>query len=406
MEQSLLSLVRSCIKQGYLPEYWHESKHDIIKTCSGYLALSQDSVSIGDQWYHKDVNSEDIVYDEINEQYILEENSIRVYHGRDDYFYTDRHNEDDYFEYNGRLYSHDGLQANELVFTVDNDVAHRDQVYYWESDDRYHHDPEDEDEDDIWAYHEGPCPPDYRNSVNEPGIGFEIEKGKDPVFCGYHDKHELFAQTGCVMEADSSVDWELKTPVYPLFSNEIESLWLPKIASAINAFDHDDAGGHIHLSLPPKNGKQLFDYCRPYFPLFMAMYPKRLEADYCKGKTESRLKTDDDKHQAIKIWENRIELRFPSKVYDMKAIVFRLNFCRLMVERTYSNIQAVTLAAFDKTTYLGKLIAQVYEGKELMLLTRILEVTKKYFNTMLLNEKSIETLLINLKTKKSCVLQS
>lgn len=405
MEQTLLSLVRSSIEHGYLPEYWHESKDDVIKTCRGYLALSHDCVSIDDQWYHDDQDSELIVYDQIGRQFILEEESILVYHGRDDYFYTDKHNEEDYFEYNGRLYSHEGLQANELVITVDNDIAHRDHVYYWESDDGYHHDPDD-DEDKIWGYHEGPCPPDYRNSVNEPGIGFEIEKGEDPEFCGFYDKQELFDQTGCVMEADGTVDWELKTPVYPLFSNDIESLWLPKIASAINASDHEDAGGHIHLSLPPKNGKQLFDYCRPYFPLFMAMYPKRLEADYCKGKTESRLKADDDKHQAIKIWENRIELRFPAKVYDMKAIVFRLSFCRLMVERSYTNIQAVTLAAFDKTTSLGNLIAQVYEGKEVMLLNRILEVTQKYFNTFLLNEKSIETLYINLKTKKSCVLQS
>lgn len=404
MERSLFSLVRSSIEQGYLPQHWHALKHKVISTFDGNLSLSDLCVRIDNEWYHIERDADELVYDEVNNKYILEEDSILVYSGRNQHFYTVYTNSENYYKYEGSYYTLEGLDAHDLVKTIDNEIAHHNDVYYWESDQFYHREEEPENyNDEIWGYHYGPCPPDYRNSPNEPGIGFEIEKGEDPVFCGFGDKEELFEHTGCVMEADSTVDWELKTPIYPLFSTDIEGLWLPMIASAINAADHEDAGGHIHLSMPPKNGKQLFEYCRPYIPLFMAMYPKRLESDYCKGKVECALKGDSEKHQAIQIISDRIELRFPAKVYDMNAIVFRLNYCRQMILHEYASIQAVTLAAFNQQTALGKLIIQQYQGREQMMLDRIIAIAKQYFNVNLLNEKNIEKLFKNLKSKKSCV---
>lgn len=406
MEKQLISLVRQSIEQGYLPANWHKKKNYIIETATDYLALSTDCVDINGMYYHEKLDGEHFVLDEINKEYIHEADSIHVYKGVDDYFYTHQDNSERYFQYWNNYYSYEGMQANDLVLTVDENVAHIDSVHYWESDGAYHHEPEyDEDEDSkIWGYHDGPCPPDYRTNKDEPGIGFEIEKGRKPVFCGFGDREWLFEETGCVMEEDGTVDWELKTPVYPLFSDKIENYWLPKIEAAINADDHEQAGGHIHLSMPPKIGCQLFDYCRPYLPLFMAMYPRRLETDYCKGKPELRLKKDDDKHQAVKIWNDRIELRFPAKVYNMKAIVFRLNFCRQMIKRKYTNIPSVVMAAFDTRTELGKLVSEEYHNREALLLQRVLEVAKKYFGTNLLREKNIEILFANLKKEKSCVL--
>jgi hypothetical protein len=74
-----------------------------------------------------------------------------------------------------------------------------------------------------------------------------------------------------------------------------------------------------------------------------------------------------------------------------------------MIRHDYSNIQAVTLAAFNEHTELGQLIAQVYKDKEQLLLNRIIEIAKKYFHVSLLNEKNIEKLFLNLKAKRPCV---
>ncbi|WP_343559568.1 hypothetical protein [Sphingobacterium sp.] len=411
MEQSLLSLVRLSIEQGYLPLYWHDSKNEVVKTFNGMLSLSSECVCIAGTWYHDTINIELFVYDEVDKRHILMEQSIYVFTGRHSGFFTHNDNEFDYFVYRSRYYTLEGLRDNDLVVMVDETIERHEDVYYWHSDNAYHYTPETyEDEEgsddyndyDIWEYHDGPCPPDYRKGGNEPAIGFEIEKGGPPAFCGHDDKEGLFKHTGCVMEADGTVDWELKTPIYPLYSNRIESEWLPQIKEAINAKNHRNAGGHIHLSKYPKTGVQLFDYCRPYFPLFMAMYPKRLETDYCQGKTELRLKKDEDKHQAIKIWDDRIELRFPAKVFNMQAIVFRLKFCRIMLDREHNSILSVILAAFDPSTNLGQLVLEVYAGKEKVLLDRILKVSKKYFNTVLENEKHIVHLISNLKRKVLC----
>jgi hypothetical protein len=413
MKKELLALVRQSIEYGYLPENWHEFKEEVVKTATQYLSLTRHCVIVDDDYYHEEEDSECFVFDQQQSDYILDSESILVYSEQGNDFFTHERYSDRYYEYNGRYYTEEGLRANNLVITVDESIAHLDDVYYWESDNAYHYERErnddnDEDDDDgeVWGYHDGPCPPDYREDSNGPGIGFEIEKAGTPEFCDFWDKEELYAQTGCVMEKDGSVDWELKTPIYPLFSNRIENDWLPEIEQAVNASNHPHAGGHIHLSLPPKRGWQLFDYCRPYLPLFMAMYPKRLETDYCKGKAELRLKRDDEKHQAIKIWDNRIELRFPEKVYNISAIIFRLNFCRLMILHEYKNIQSATLAAFDGESSLSKLISQQYYGKELMLLNRVIGVAKQYFNTDLLKEKVIEKLLTHLKIQNPCVLQS
>lgn len=399
--ENLLALVRKSIFYGYLPENWHETKDEVVETYTGYLSLSSNCVEIEGEYYHEEKDIDLYVYDGEHLRYILLEDSIRVYTSRNEFFCTTALDDHRYFEYRDTYYTNMGLADHGLVVVFNGDVAPRDDVYYWESDDEYHYEVEEEDRE-IWEYHTGPCPPDYRHDASSPGIGFEIEKGGSPEFCGYCDKGDLFESTGCVIEKDGSVEWELKTPVYPLYSADVENIWLPQIISAINAENHENAGGHIHLSLPSKSGRQLFDYCRPYLPLFMAMYPKRLETDYCKGKPELSLKTDGEKYQAIKLWENRIELRFPAKVYNIGALIFRLDFCRLMLKREYKNIVSATLAAFDRETSINQLVMIHYKDRESVLLERIITISQKYFNTDLLREKSIETLLKTIKIQKPC----
>ncbi|MOA68282.1 hypothetical protein D3C78_1958270 [compost metagenome] len=74
-----------------------------------------------------------------------------------------------------------------------------------------------------------------------------------------------------------------------------------------------------------------------------------------------------------------------------------------MLDREHNNILSVILAAFDPSTNLGRLVLEVYAGKESMLLMRILKISKKYFNTVLENEKAVAQLITNLKRSEQCV---
>ncbi|HVI43428.1 MAG TPA: hypothetical protein VM802_01095 [Chitinophaga sp.] len=417
MTRQLLRLVRQSIRDGYLPPQWHDQKNQVVLTATGMLTLLDHCAAIGSTYYHKVLDVTFIIFDEVDYLYILRSESISVNVGTEASFCTHMRYASNCYLYEGRYYDVDGLSASGLTTTLDGRVIpvavlSEEQEQLSDTapmntdtdiiDNSFDEDDDDHDHDEIWPYHEGPVPDDYRNNEDEAGIGFEIEKGGPPEFCGFWSKEDLYHGTGCIMEKDGSVDWELKTPVYPLFSPKIEIVWLPQIRQALNADNHINAGGHIHLSLPPKCGQAFFDYCRPYLPLFMSMYPDRLKKNYCKGKTERLLKADPEKHQAIRIWPDRIELRFPAKVYDMNVLLFRLSFCRLMVSRAQHSILAVTLAAFDKSTELGKLIQSQYSGKESMLLERVLHVALEYFNTDLSKERDIKRLLNRLKSMKTC----
>jgi hypothetical protein len=362
MKQQTLTKIRKSIAKGYLPENWHEEKQNLVETETGYYALNSDCIDVGGDYYHEDNDRHEFDYDEIQEEYILSYYSVTAYGRRGREYVTHR----DRCVSVGTCYYHeDYLSDNDIVWVSDQDeYYHRDDVYFWDSDDEYHLEPEDDEDDSsnlLWGYNEGEREKNFveidkiEGEEVMFGFGMEIEKSEMPDFD--FDKWDIYNETGAVLERDGSVDdgFELKTPVYNLFSPKTEER-LSKLKSFADIKGVENAGGHIGFSMIGKSDEELIDLCSGFIPLIFAMYKKRLSNDYCSGKKIDILKSSGEKMQAIRMRGSYIEFRIFSSVKNYNTILFRLNLFRIMAKNLGKSFPSVIGMAVNKNSELHKLL--------------------------------------------------
>jgi hypothetical protein len=183
------------------------------------------------------------------------------------------------------------------------------------------------------------------DSASPYRIGFEIEKEDSDIleYCNIHEfkrkSDNLFRK-----ERDGSVcdevGFELITPIYELNSEKIHehicSYYI--IESHIDAeVNYETCGGHISISNINKDTWRFYSDIENYIPLFYAMYPKRCNENYCKAKTKSALKNDNEKYQAVKIHANRIEIRIFPAVKSVKQLMFRTKLLEIILNNPTDN---------------------------------------------------------------------
>ncbi len=123
---------------------------DTSLTYSGYYAFKDDCVMAEGEYFHEIEDADDYIYDEMDECYIFADNANWV-NGRRDGFYTHDNNCqgcNEIYRYNGEWINEEYMEYNGLVFDCNGEIAHTDDVYYWECDGEYHHSPESDDDDD------------------------------------------------------------------------------------------------------------------------------------------------------------------------------------------------------------------------------------------------------------------
>ena len=114
--------MKQSIKDGYLRGDWHDyEKEDIVETIDGLYALKENCVKIEDTWYHTDLDSDYICLDEINEEYILTEESVTCYGRRGREFVTHQDN-DELVSFRGEYYLEDYLGDNDLCRLHNGDI--------------------------------------------------------------------------------------------------------------------------------------------------------------------------------------------------------------------------------------------------------------------------------------------
>ena len=373
----LLKLVRDSIKYDYLPENWHSEKmigENIIKTDTGFLALQFDTIETEEgSVFHTDNDNDSYGFDEIDDCYRDKDSIIFAYGKNGNETYT---SPDNCEEYRGQYFVSEYLSDNELVTLHNGDICHldfacyveeegdyfhSDDCFFWESDDAYHLEPEPEEEDNtLFEYANGPQEKSFVNEDHEEGaqkfgFGMEIEKGDMPDFD--FNKNDLHEETGATIEKDGSVDngFELKTPVYNLFSKKTDErlLQLKKFADVKNV---ENAGGHIGFSMEGKTDEQLLDLCRGFLPLIYAMHKKRMSNSYCTAKKVEDIKNDGAKMQSIRMRGNYIEFRIFSSVKSFETVLFRLSFFRILAGNLGANFSKVLLMALNTKHSLHKLL--------------------------------------------------
>ena len=400
--------IEQSVKKGYLPENWQELNEKPIELTSGFFTMPGNViVTESGNKYHNELDCNDFIYDDINENYIDEDESIVVFGRRGCQYYTIDTTET--IEFRGNLYLPEYLSDNGIVLDgnghpIDEDDAvfcvdaqeyyHADYCTYDENTEEYYYDEENIPTGSIWGYDSGEVEKDFSKLDNDGskiifGFGMEIEKNEMPSF--QFDKVEIYEKTGCVLEKDSSVPdgFELKTAIYNLFSPKTEKR-LKEIEQFANVKNVEGAGGHIGFSCNKYNDIELLNKVKAFLPLIYAMHKKRIGNSYCTAKKVNQLVNDRDKFQSIRLRGNYIEFRIFSSVKTFETVKFRLNLFRIIAENlgaTFNNVLDMCLNTEAKLYQL--LRSDVYEKPEkfIRLINDALEYNKVFGDETLTQSK-------------------
>jgi hypothetical protein len=268
--RNIINDIHESIKYNYLREDWRDDKvnnyESIIVGYSGYYSHIEDCIMAEDKYMHEEQDSDDYVYDEIDECYILECNSVYVNHENANYF-THEHNADasnGIFSYNDEYVSREYMEHNNLVIDVDGDVCRMDDVYYWESDAEYHHNPEyDEDEEQedsiINSYSYKPSPKYFRTGNENTdslffGIELEVErKNSHDIRHGemaekIENGHWYFKNDGSLTDGFEIVTHPLTFNYIKQSENQFEESLVELSNNGYNSYNANTCGMHIHLT--------------------------------------------------------------------------------------------------------------------------------------------------------------
>lgn len=335
-------------------------------------------------------HTDDVYFCEYYEEYTSEETST-VYIGsrRNEKSYCQRaiDRETLYLAPDGDYYDYEALCNSNYVIMENGDIEDLDSVYYWESDGEYHYEPEPT-EQYVRDYHHDTSVKKVTFSENPKFfIGFEIEKEDKEVkesidIDDFEDENPNWRK-----EKDGSLDdesgYELISPCYELNVDEIKKdIESSKtIVEHINAKKSNSCGGHINISESGLTGKELFEKIEGYTPLFHALYYKRTETRYSKGKSNKDLKESGEKFQSVKIHSNRVEYRIVSAVPNLNTLLWRARLLKYILENpTDSPIRAFHYIQNG----LKPLLAEMYPNEKInVLFERVIEFTEKYENIKL-----------------------
>lgn len=391
-----LSDLRESVQRNYLPSNFIDRLRagELLIMCnSGFVALVDDTTMTDCGCvYHSIIEEGSFGWDEIDEVIRPMDELVEAYGRNGREVMTIEENCE---EYRGWFYVTDFLSDNDMVRIHDGSILpddrvryvcsegeyyHEDDCYYWESDGEYHLDPEEEEEEEeetgtLWGYSAGPREKSFVFSDVEPagfgkfGWGIEIEKNELPAFS--FDKQEVYDRTGAVLEFDGSVSdgFELKTPVYNLFSEKTPER-LAELREFCNIKKVDGAGGHIGFSMEGKTDEELLNLCRGFIPLIYAMHKKRIGNSFCQAKKIPELISDNCKYQSIRLRGNYIEFRIFSSVKTFETVLFRFEFFKIMARNLGANFAKVLLMASNINHPLFKLLSKVYDDEKKM--TRLL----------------------------------
>lgn len=272
--RNYVRLIEDSIKNNYLDEEWKQRiTHNLIRcyeeivlTESGYYAIEEECALIDNEYYHRETDEDIICWDEINEEFILQEDSREVY-TRNGCIYTHIDNCNgcnEIYYYQGNYIDDGYMERNSLIFNSDGNIRHLDDVYYWESDGEYHDEPyEDEDEEEenslIQSYSYRPSLQFHKmpfDNINSPFFGIELEvERKNSNSIKHNDMCELIKDNHWYFKTDGSLTDGFEIVTHPMSFSYIKHIE-PKLISSFkllvensyNSYNANTCGIHIHIS--------------------------------------------------------------------------------------------------------------------------------------------------------------
>src|ERR1019366_1338697 len=251
--------------------------------CDFDRIIKEDTIEDNNYYYNEDKyvkTREDDIIDiaEANfcnyyDEYTSEDISL-CYINRDERYYSqsaiDKCN---LAEYQGDYYDSDALQYNDLIEMDNGEIERCENVFYWESDNRYHYEEEEDNDEYVRDYHNGSHHKHTFTKKPKFFIGFEVEKEDSEVKESiYIDDFEYETQYIWRKESDGSLNdesgFELVSPTFELNTKKIFELIESntELVKHINAAYSLACGGHINISQAGLTGAELFDKIQGYTP--------------------------------------------------------------------------------------------------------------------------------------------
>lgn len=315
----IVQVLRESVKENYLREDYKElskgnNYEDIVTTDSrsmkidgnyySYYAMRDDCVMIEDGYYHLEEDSDEITFDEKDECNILTSNAAEVQDRRTT-FYTHYDNCvgcNDIYSCGDNYYTMAYIEySDELVFDCDGELNYRDDLYYWESDGEYHHDAEEDSDDDERS--EGPNISLIRSYSYKPitefismpydskevpffGIELEVER-MDKSDTSLGDMAKKIENKAWYFKNDGSLNNGFEIVTHPLtFSyikhsaKDFESALNELSCNAYNSYNANTCGMHIHISKKAFGTWQLYKFMKFFaenVPFIVAISQRKME---------------------------------------------------------------------------------------------------------------------------------
>ena len=319
--RTIIKVLQKSVEEGYLRKDYKEvckdtNYEDIVETgCQSvkidgeyyYLyAICEDCVMVDDEWFHEIQDDDEYKYDELDQEYISSGDSVLVNDSRREYYtHIDNCtiNSNSIYQLGDDFYTMAYIENDDdLVFDIDGELRHRDDVYYWECDDEYHDEPEndedDEDNDDedsnssiIRNYSYKPT----RQFISMPydakdvpffGIELEVEK-MDKSETTRGDMAKKIENKAWYFKNDGSLNNGFELVSHPLtfsyikhsakdFENALNEL----SNNAYNSYNANTCGMHIHISKKAFGTWQLYKFMKFFaenVPFIVAISQRKME---------------------------------------------------------------------------------------------------------------------------------
>ena len=319
--RTIIKVLQKSVEEGYLRKDYKEvckdtNYEDIVETgCQSvkidgeyyYLyAICEDCVMVDDEWFHEIQDDDEYKYDELDQEYISSGDSVLVNDSRREYYtHIDNCtiNSNSIYQLGDDFYTMAYIENDDdLVFDIDGELRHRDDVYYWECDDEYHDEPEndedDEDNDDedsnssiIRNYSYKPTTqfismPYDAKDVPFFGIELEVEK-MDKSETTRGDMAKKIENKAWYFKNDGSLNNGFELVSHPLtfsyikhsakdFENALNEL----SNNAYNSYNANTCGMHIHISKKAFGTWQLYKFMKFFaenVPFIVAISQRKME---------------------------------------------------------------------------------------------------------------------------------
>jgi len=273
--RNLVKKIHESVAKDYLRHNWRDYSHEDIVQCDcGLFAHVNDTIEIEEDGtiYHETEDRDCYEYDEISQCYIHENDAVCVDDIRSTFFthYNNANGRNEIYEVNDIYMTLGAMDHRGYVFMYNGDIAHQEDVYYWESDGEYHYDREDEDEF-IHSYSYKPDAKFFRNKNELLPLYFGIELEVENELNNY-SKNEMAEDITtdylyCKNDGSLSDGFEIVThPMTFDYINTNKDKFVEMLNnlqnSGFRSYNSTTCGMHIHLSKHNFGGWHLYRFLK------------------------------------------------------------------------------------------------------------------------------------------------